>query len=123
MNCPNCGSPVRPGDDFCENCGVLLSGNSAPVASSAKTVSAAGASVAAPPKSATKICPNCSFANPPTEDFCENCGAELSSVSASNSASSSAHAPILAQAPASPSAPTTFKCPRCGNMLSTSDKF
>jgi serine/threonine-protein kinase PknG len=129
MNCPNCGSPVKPGDEFCDNCGVLLEGNNAPVAAgtSAQTsASAGGVGVAAPPKTAAKICANCGFSNPPGEDFCDNCGAQLTAMVplATPSGAGSAGQVVANGSPAAvPSAPTTVKCPRCGNLLSSNDKF
>ncbi len=119
MKCPNCGSPVKPGDDFCENCGVELKNKNAPVASTsavATSASAGSIGVAAPPRSATKICPNCNASNPANEEFCENCGAELGGVSVA------ASAPVLAAAPSSAGL-TIVKCPRCGNIVPSNDKF
>ncbi len=120
MKCPVCKANVKPGDEFCDNCGAVLSGATA-AAVSARSISGgtdpgprpAAAKNAAP--SGPRICSNCGTSNSPSEEFCNNCGASLAvATPVSNSAASTA---TVAQAA------TTTACPRCGNLLTSSDRF
>jgi len=50
FNCPNCGSPVAPGDKFCATCGASL---------------------------APRTCPHCGRPYQPGDRFCAGCGQPL----------------------------------------------
>ncbi len=126
MKCPNCGNSVKASDEFCDNCGIMLRGATAPVAVGAKAATGS-ASVAAPPKSGTKICANCNASNPVSEDFCQNCGAELPTtpsqlVAKAAGGNGMASAPITSSQPGTVPTHTT-KCPRCSNLVAANDKF
>ena len=122
MKCPVCGAKVKPGDEFCDNCGAVLAGATAAAASSrtGAVAAAAGPALAARPatsggSSGLKICSNCGTSNSPSEDFCVNCGASLAV------ATPVANAPASSQTVAAAAATTA--CPKCGNLLSPTDKF
>ena len=54
MHCPNCGQEIRPGSEFCSNCGAHTGGN--PVG---------------------LVCAKCGARNLPGAEFCAECGARL----------------------------------------------
>src|SRR5690242_10396520 len=124
MRCPNCSSPVKPGDEFCENCGAILDSGGRSAGGSASASAAVGSAVAAPPRTGTKICPNCNHTNPASEDFCENCGAELSAAVALKPAPA-ASTPVAGSAPVSAPVVTggVISCPHCNNLIAANDKF
>ena len=60
-NCPGCGTPVRPDDRFCEECGQSLLVQRTPI----------GGPLAKP---AGGACVACDGENIGTDGFCEDCG-------------------------------------------------
>lgn len=123
MKCPVCGASVKPTDEFCDNCGAVLAGaTAAAVSSRMKAVSgslpvAASGPVAAPRQS--KVCLNCGTSNPPSEDFCINCGADLNQVVVPSPPSNA----IGTGAVSGGAALDPIKCPKCGNLIAAGDKF
>jgi hypothetical protein len=87
MNCPNCGFPNAPGDQFCGSCGSQL--QPAPAA-------AAGPTSATGPVQATSgfepdvICWKCGRRNPSGRSFCMQCGEKLEAAALATSGVGSA---------------------------------
>lgn len=76
MVCPTCKAPVEPGDDVCENCGMVLS-----AVTSATLVRTTSPQVAnTPPISALTECPRCHARRKPGAKFCNGCGLRYSSA-------------------------------------------
>ncbi len=73
--CPVCGVPVRPGTEFCPNCGASLA-----AAARSTGLTAAAAPAAATPANAPSgpgspaVCPRCGAAQRPNARFCKECG-------------------------------------------------
>ncbi|NJM07926.1 zinc-ribbon domain-containing protein, partial [Candidatus Gracilibacteria bacterium] len=82
--CPNCGATVVPGEAFCDNCGAALAPTTASTSASTDAPTMLATPAVAPPihTNATVACPSCGHMNLPGESFCENCGADLSAVTA-----------------------------------------
>lgn len=68
--CPTCKMLVKPGDDICENCGMVLSA-AVTSAALARTTSPQAASV---PASSLTECPRCHAQRKPRAKFCNGCG-------------------------------------------------
>jgi serine/threonine-protein kinase PknG len=82
--CPTCKAPVKPGDDICDNCGMILSAAtisqniarttqaqaSKSVATSAPVVVTSGSTTT----SAVTVCPQCNKPRKPGTKFCNGCG-------------------------------------------------
>ncbi len=126
MKCPVCNAPIKPTDEFCDNCGAVLAGATAAAVSSRMraqvggsplTVSAPAAAAATPTQN--KVCLNCGTSNPPTEDFCVNCGANLNQVVIPTPPSNAIGAGVATGG----SALDPIKCPQCGNLIAANDKF
>ena len=103
--CPNCGSPALPGEAFCDNCGADLSALAA-VPATPMAAAKAPTMLASPPAGSAgdqPACPNCGSPALPGEAFCDNCGADLSTLAASSASA----APTTASEPAS-AAPATL---------------
>ena len=125
MKCPVCGASIKPTDEFCDNCGAVLAGaTAAAVSSRMKAVSgslpvASSGPMAAAAASKSKVCLNCGTSNPPSEDFCLNCGADLNQIVVPAPPSNA-----LGSGPVSgSSALAPVKCPQCGNLIAANDKF
>ena len=114
-DCPNCHSPVAPGDDICENCGAVFS-----------TITAVQASyVTAPPALAVPstpanltICPTCKAPVKPDDTICENCGMILSAKT-SATLSRTTSQPTTNNIPVS----ALTECPRCHQPRKAGSKF
>lgn len=132
MNCPVCGKSVRPTDEFCDNCGAVLAPTLAAAAGARVGQATGGATASKSGTGAPRKCPNCGIANAATEDYCINCGADLTSVPppavpvAASVQSQPASAPIPSGIPSVPSTTGvmgTVQCPQCGNLIAHGDKF
>ncbi len=124
--CPNCNQKVSPGDEFCENCGVLLPKNNSSLSRAVNKASNGKGPVRPAPGKAPSPspggeikCPNCSFINLAVEDFCQNCGVDLKAVGNHIPASK---LPTISSPPANGSG-NLVKCPRCENLNNPEDKF
>jgi len=124
--CPKCGSPVLPGEAFCDNCGADLTAApipvAAPVAADAPTMLAAPpvAPAQPAPAGADVRCPACGQLNLPGEAFCDNCGASLTAAApapAPSPPTSPDDATILAPPLAAPEAPITPPAPEAPEVL------
>lgn len=95
--CPHCHQAVSAGDDICENCGVVLSGQP----SLLPTMGSTAIPVVAPPMAnSMSVCPNCQQPVHPGDEICENCGVVLATFV---KPTVSTHLPIVSHA----------ECPQC----------
>lgn len=114
-NCPNCHTPVTPGDDICENCGAVLS-----------TITATQARyVTAPPALASPVtfgtlvvCPTCQATVRPDDAICENCGMILSATTSAMLSKTNSQAVTI-----SGPIPSLNECPRCHQPRKAGSKF
>lgn len=82
--CPTCTSPIQPGDEICEQCGMVLSSTTGPV----------GQMITAQPHTTGSApvltqCPTCHGPRKPGSKFCNRCGTRYDSVIATSTATSS----------------------------------
>jgi serine/threonine-protein kinase PknG len=83
MVCSTCKAPVEPGDDVCENCGMVLS-----AVTSATLVRTTSPQVAStPPISALTECPRCHARRKPEAKFCNGCRLRYDSAASAQLAS------------------------------------
>jgi serine/threonine-protein kinase PknG len=76
--CPNCAQPLHPGDDICEQCGMVVSGVVASSGNTNTTIPQAGQSKPLAVSQATvggDVCPSCGTPRKPGVKFCGRCGA------------------------------------------------
>jgi len=75
QTCPKCGKPVRPGAQFCGNCGANIPGNDPAKPSAGAMPSQAGTP---PAQSPASVCPHCGKPVRAEAKFCPNCGQTIS---------------------------------------------
>lgn len=100
-DCMNCGYPNKPGDQFCDNCGTHL----VPASAFPPSEAPAPPPPAEPPQSiptpgaeiSVDECPNCGHSTAADEQFCLNCGFQLTETQ-------SAAPSVQSQAPSAPPA-------------------
>ena len=102
--CMNCGAQVLPGQAFCDECGTALpaAAVTAPP-SSAPSNGTAYQDISLPSNTPPReggagnnlICQVCGHQNLPGDQFCDNCGAALSSAPATQSTQSNSNASAL----------------------------
>ena len=83
LTCPTCGAQNDPANRFCDQCGSRLDVGAPAVAVSPLAAAEAPTMLAPPPTAlpaAQLVCPNCGSPALPGEAFCDNCGADLSSL-------------------------------------------
>ena len=83
LTCPTCGAQNDPANRFCDQCGSRLDVGAPAVAVSPLAAAEAPTMLAPPPTAlpdAQLACPNCGSPALPGEAFCDNCGADLSSL-------------------------------------------
>jgi len=82
--CPVCGAPVTPGEAFCDNCGAALGvGAPAPAPQAAAPGPPSMVAGPAPAAAGVLICPNCGAQLEPGSNFCDMCGAPVSTAAPS----------------------------------------
>lgn len=129
--CPSCGSPVMPGEAFCQVCGCALGAGmpaqnpydviycqncGAEIGAGESFCQACGCPVdgayAADPTipAGGDICPNCGQPVAPGSMFCENCGFAFNA------------APQYAD-PAFSGSPNVVVCPDCGRVFADGQQF
>lgn len=77
--CPNCGSPVMPGDKVCGQCGTALTTASTILPGPA---AARPAAAREPPSAPAAVCPNCNSPVVAGDIFCGDCGTALTTAPA-----------------------------------------
>lgn len=100
--CPVCQTALKPGEEYCPNCGVSI----ATVAASTVDVSASPAEQAA--ALVDVPCSVCGAIIPPNEEYCPSCGAPRSTATQTLTPP-----PVAQQA----------DCPKCGSVLRPNAKF
>ncbi len=103
LTCPTCGAQNDPANRFCDQCGSRLDAGALAVAVSPLAAAEAPTMLATPPTAlpaAPLVCPNCSSPALPGEAFCDNCGADLSSLAITMAPAVAEPEPDSALAPA-----------------------
>lgn len=103
LTCPTCGAQNDPANRFCDQCGSRLDAGALAVAVSPLAAAEAPTMLATPPAAlpaAPLVCPNCSSPALPGEAFCDNCGADLSSLAITMAPAVAEPEPDSALAPA-----------------------
>jgi serine/threonine-protein kinase PknG len=92
--CPNCGQRLHPGDDICEQCGMVVSGAGAAVSGTSGTIGTSttipqmGQSnnlVASQTTGGGDVCPRCGARRKPGVRFCGSCGADYMGITSPTS--------------------------------------
>ena len=103
LTCPTCGAQNDPANRFCDQCGSRLDVGAPAVAVSPLAAAEAPTMLATPPAAlpaAPLVCPNCGSPALPGEAFCDNCGADLSSLAITMAPAVAEPEPESALAPA-----------------------
>ncbi|MBO0790447.1 MAG: tetratricopeptide repeat protein [Ktedonobacteraceae bacterium] len=109
IQCPNCHAPLHPGDDICEQCGMVVSSAVAlpPLTGSPAT------SASSPDE-----CPRCHHRRTTNSRFCNGCGYSFSGIPAA----ASSKAPATS-APPLKSEPTPVSALKIGSILNNKYKI
>ena len=106
-SCPVCGAPVTPGEAFCDNCGAALRPLApTPPPASAPPAPLPPAPAPAPPAAASPVCSNCGAQLDPGSNFCDMCGARVTTAPPPAPSPAPVHSPPSAPPQAPPSTPT-----------------
>lgn len=84
MQCPNCQTPLNPGDDICEQCGMVVAS-----AVSMPPITAGSFSISIP---TLDTCPRCHRARTSSGKFCNGCGYSFQGLPARSGSTQSAPA-------------------------------
>jgi serine/threonine-protein kinase PknG len=108
--CPVCGTQVRPGTEFCPNCGASIAAavGTGPVAASSPSTSAP----ASQRSDVAVTCAVCGKQIPAGEDYCPNCGAPRGASTGE-----------VQQAAPTEAATELTVCPNCGAALRPGARF
>ena len=122
LTCPTCGAQNDPANRFCDQCGSRLDVGAPAVAVSPLAAAEAPTMLATPPAAlpaAPLVCPNCGSPALPGEAFCDNCGADLSSLAITMAPAVAEPEPESALAPAAvePAAAPPVAAPDEATML------